>query len=525
MMYILMLLSVLLQFTPDNSNIIFYDDFSSGNINDWDQRCLPGSWSSSFGFVYGNTSNVCSALIPPGNIQREDCSITISGVAVHVLGMVSRLDSDDIGIYAYVSPDHDVARIRRVSNGVTSTIYNSLYAPFPGGVWYKLTLTCEGNSLQLHIEVPSTGDSWELSATDPFPQIGQFGLAMGNESNAYWDWISVSSGAVPADSTMISWMYTDDTELGNGNMAFESGEQTDLFLQLSNQESTPLTNVFAILQSLSPEIVVSDNYDDFGNIPVGGLSWGTGGYDLIAPASTQEDQAYPMKLTIFADGGYMNTVEFSIPVGCGIDCDVESGTDQWSWNEAETGWLDNWHISSTRNHTTSGTQSFKCGDTGSGDYDNHLFSALTSPLLNVPTGGDISFWTWIDAQIPLNSRTGNFAFDGGLLQYGRCGTWINLEPSGGYPYQIIPSSTGPFEEDTGIFSGQSGWLFWTLTIPDSLAGPGQLRFVFGSDDAGTREGLYVDDIHVQGSVGIEEPGYEEDFTTFFQHTLTHSVKI
>jgi hypothetical protein len=297
MMYILMLLSVLLQFTPDNSNIIFYDDFSSGNINDWDQRCLPGSWSSSFGFVYGNTSNVCSALIPPGNIQREDCSITISGVAVHVLGMVSRLDSDDIGIYAYVSPDHDVARIRRVSNGVTSTIYNSLYAPFPGGVWYKLTLTCEGNSLQLHIEVPSTGDSWELSATDPFPQIGQFGLAMGNESNAYWDWISVSSGAVPADSTMISWMYTDDTELGNGNMAFESGEQTDLFLQLSNQESTPLTNVFAILQSLSPEIVVSDNYDDFGNIPVGGLSWGTGGYDLIAPASTQEDQAYPIGWT------------------------------------------------------------------------------------------------------------------------------------------------------------------------------------------------------------------------------------
>jgi hypothetical protein len=115
-----------------------------------------------------------------------------------------------------------------------------------------------------------------------------------------------------------------DTELGNGNMAFESGEQADLFLQLSNSESTPLTNTFTILQSLSPEIVVNDNYDDFGNIPVGGLSWGTGGYELIEPASTPEDQAYPMKLTIFADGGYMNTVEFSIPVGCGIDCDIKN---------------------------------------------------------------------------------------------------------------------------------------------------------------------------------------------------------
>jgi len=530
MIFILMFLANFLQISPNYTNTVFYDDFSDGNINDWDQRCLPGSWSSSYGLVHGNTSYSCASLIPPGDIQYEDCSITIRGKAVHVLGMVSRLDSNDLGIYAYVSPDHDVARIRRVVNGGTSTVYNSLYAPFPSGVWYELTLTCEGDFLLLQIEVPSTGDSWELSATDPFPQTGQFGLAMGNEADARWDWISVSTGAGPVDSTMISWMYTDDIELGNGNMAFESGEQTDLYLQLSNPESTPLTNTFAILQSLSPEIVVNSNYDDFGNIPVGGQSWGTGGYELIAPASTPEEQAYPMQLTIFADGGYMNTVEFSIPVGCGINCDVESGTDQWSWNAVESGWLDNWHISSKRNHTTDGTLSFKCGDTGSGDYDNHLFSALTSPLLNVPIGGDISFWTWIDAQIPLDSRTGIYAFDGGLLQFGRCGTWINLEPSGGYPYEIIPSSTGPFEEGTGIFSGQSGWLLWTLRIPDSLAGPGQLRFVFGSDDTGTREGLYIDDILIQGSVGIEEPERWGYFTPVFsaypnpfRESLTFSV--
>ena len=101
------------------------------------------------------------------------------------------------------------------------------------------------------------------------------------------------------------------------------------------------------------------------------------------------------------------------------------------------------------------------------------------------------------------------ALDGGLLQYGRCGTWIDLEPSGGYPYQIVPSSTGPFTEGTGVFSGQSGWSQWVLTVPDSLAGPGQIRFVFGSDDTGTREGLYVDDIHIQGSVGIENHEYGE----------------
>ncbi len=512
MINIVIVLAALLQISPANLSVIFYDDFSDGNISDWDQRCLPGNWSASPGLVHGNTSYVCSSLIPPGDIQCEDCSITIRGMAVHVLGMVSRLDSDDTGIYAYVSPDHDVARIRGISNGgPSSPIYNSLYAPFPSNVWYELTLTCEGSSLQLQIEVPSTGESWTLDAIDPSPQTGQFGLAMGDEPSALWDWISVT-GTGPADSTMISWMYTDDTELGNGNMAFESGEGTDLYIQLSNLETTPLADVFAILQSLTPEIIVSDNYDDFGNIPVGGSSWGTGGYCIEAPASTPEDQTYPMQLTIFADGGYLNIVEFSIPVGCGIECDVESGIEQWSWNAVESGWLDNWHVSSTRNHTSGGIQSFKCGDTGSGDYDNHLFSALTSPLLNIPIGGEVSFWIWIDAQIPLNDATGISAIDGGLLQYGRCGTWIDLEPAGGYPYQIIPSSTGPFAEGTGVFSGLSGWSQWALIIPDSLAGPGQIRFVFGSDDTGTREGLYVDDIHIQGFVGIENPEYGENST-------------
>jgi len=249
MINIIMILAIILQLTPNNSNTVYFDDFSDGNISDWDQRCLPGYWSSTPNLVHANTGHNCSSLVPPGNMQYEDCVISVSGMAVHLLGIVSRLDSNDTGIYAYVSPDHDVARIRLVINGNTSTIYESLNAPFPSGVWYELTLTCDDSHLHLQIEVPSTGQSWDLSAIDPSPQTGQFGLAIGDEPDAHFDWISVSTSMSPSD-TMISWMYTDDVEFGNGNMAFESGEQIDLYLQLLNTESVPLENSFAILQKL-----------------------------------------------------------------------------------------------------------------------------------------------------------------------------------------------------------------------------------------------------------------------------------
>ncbi|MBN2585966.1 MAG: T9SS type A sorting domain-containing protein, partial [Candidatus Fermentibacteraceae bacterium] len=67
-------------------------------------------------------------------------------------------------------------------------------------------------------------------------------------------------------------------------------------------------------------------------------------------------------------------------------------------------------------------------------------------------------------------------------------------------------------------------------VPDSLAGPGRFRFVFGSDDTGTREGWYIDDVDVAGPVGIEGPEPEaDDFRMFsaypnpFTESLTFAV--
>ena len=145
----------------------FYDDFADNDISDWEPRCVPGNWSVYDGMVHGSTTFSPTFLTPLNAFVFEDGEITVSAGAVHVVGICARLDEDDSGIYAYVSPDHDVARIRLANNGGQSTIFNSLNADFPSGVEYELTLICAGENLTLNIDVPSTGESWVLEAIDP----------------------------------------------------------------------------------------------------------------------------------------------------------------------------------------------------------------------------------------------------------------------------------------------------------------------------------------------------------------------
>ncbi|MEN8209472.1 MAG: FlgD immunoglobulin-like domain containing protein, partial [Candidatus Fermentibacteria bacterium] len=151
--------------------------------------------------------------------------------------------------------------------------------------------------------------------------------------------------------------------------------------------------------------------------------------------------------------------------------------------------------------------SAKCGDVGLGDYDDLLYCAFESPFFNIPINGELSFWMRIDAQF----GTGNQAYDGGLLQIGQFGNWETIEPIGGYPYEIIPGSSGPFSPSTGVFSGYYDWHQVSVDFLPDQCGPMRLRYVFGSDAAGNREGWYIDDIDIIGPVGISEdpdPVYE-----------------
>ncbi|MDM7991969.1 MAG: hypothetical protein QUS11_01510 [Candidatus Fermentibacter sp.] len=189
----------------------FMDDFEDNDISDWIPSCGPTAWYAVGGQARASTGYSCSALLSPWTPESMDVLVSTSGTATHVFGLVARMSDPDTGIYAYVSPDYDVARIRLVSAGSTSTILNSLSADFPGYVDYELNLTCTGSQLYLEIIVPSTMQYWQLEAVDPSPVSGMCGLATGDELLASWNWFSAQTpggvsepGTGPVDAVGLS---------------------------------------------------------------------------------------------------------------------------------------------------------------------------------------------------------------------------------------------------------------------------------------------------------------------------------
>ncbi len=461
--------------------ITFQDDFEDNDISDWESRIGNGSWSVSSGMVNGSISGSPGVLAPIAQMELTDITVTSSCTGVHAFGVMTRLTEDNSGVIAYVSPDHDVARIRLVEQGSLSTSLNSLTADFPSGVFYDLTFSCQDDQLDFLIEVPSTGDSWSFSAEDPLPVAGLFGLLMGSEPSAHWDWIEVD-GYI-SGFTELSWFTTSDQSAGDGDFCLEPGETIALATEVFNSSDYTLQNAFGILQSLSPDLQVTQNYTEFGTLEEQGYAWGSQDFSVTAPLVTPSEEAYEMRLTIMADEGYQHQIEFLLPVGSGLSTDLESDSFGWSWSPVETGWENDWHVSSSRNHTPSGQYSFKCGSTGTGDYSNNHYGYLESPYVNFPLDGEVLFWSWLDAQ----ELSSSVAFDGGTVQFRRTQEWIDLFPIPAYSHTISTGTTGPFPSGTPVYSGIMDWTEYTIEIPDSLAGPGAIRFVFGSDESGNRE--------------------------------------
>ncbi len=173
----------------------------------------------------------------------------------------------------------------------------------------------------------------------------------------------------------------------------------------------------------------------------------------------------------------------------------ETGAEGWT-HSAPSGWNDQWHVSTQRNHTPAGGSAWKCGQTGTGEYSAHLNALLETPVIQIGEDAKLVFWYWMDAEDYEPVQGSDLAWDGAALSLvDSAGKATAIEPVGGYPYRILADSDAPFTFNKPVYSGHEGWKMAVFDL-SHYRGSCKIRFKFGSDMALGFEGWYIDDVMI-----------------------------
>jgi len=341
--------------------------------------------------------------------------------------------------------------------------------------------------------------------------------------------------------------YSSDVDYAT--VGIESWDQTEglqyTYLNDYDVTATPLTNGLAILYSerrnlvdvyppavtcLNPqqisyteELELSFAISDYSGVVSAQLYWstdsvnfntqplenqGAGVWSTVIPGpalgSTLYYYVYAVDGTDDHNAG--NSQVFTLVVGVWEDFlmeDVESGQGSWTHSSA-AGWNDQWHITTQASYSP--THSWKCGDTGTGDYANHLDAYLITPEMELTAqeGLTLTFRHRIDAEV--SGMYPDSANDGGIVEITTNGgaTWQQLLPETGYNKHFRFYSGGgnpathPFPGGIPCYSGNFDWQEARFNLDAFSGHTAQIRFRFGSDNGGVDQGWFLDDIQVRG---------------------------
>ncbi|MFH1143857.1 MAG: C25 family cysteine peptidase [Candidatus Eisenbacteria bacterium] len=364
-----------------------------------------------------------------------------------------------------------------------------------------VTLTLDTRSYGF---IPAAGEKWsqgsyQMTIAPDCPDQYPLDLAVlltGDErgSGTRLTWEDEIHLTVQAPSIGAPAVWIDDSESGNGNGRLDPGESAAVVITLSNTGHYALTDITGDLATSHPLADIAPSTASLNELgyPASGALDPAFGLTLD-PAFAQ---SYLM-LFLYVEGsnGFDRTYDLLLPVGGYFEV-FETGFGGWTHAIVNPSYQDQWHLSTQRNHTVQGGQSWKCGDTGTGTYANLLDAGLVSVPLELSGAEELRFWMWIDAEI--SSSYPGKAYDGGLIEMSLDGgPFTQLTPVGGYAYTIRAGGTpGPFPADTPVFSGTSS--SWQQVVCDlsGVTGSAVFRFRFGSDGAVAKEGWYVDDVEL-----------------------------
>ena len=331
-----------------------------------------------------------------------------------------------------------------------------------------------------------------------------FTLEIRDDGDGLW------SGAVayPVDAPVLALatLDIDDAAGGDGDHLLDPGESATVTVRLGNAGHREAADLDVRLLCTAG-LVVTQPAAGAALIPAGGEDLLVPPFEVHVDAGAPSPGTIDCWLQISADWDL--AVHLLAPIGIGgFADDMEADAGTWTHGVVTAGFNDQWHLSTSRNHTAAGGSSWKFGDMSSGTYANLADGALMTEEIEIASTTQLIFWHWIDAEV--SSAYPGRCYDGGLVEMSLDGgAWTRIDPDGGYPYLIRAGGTpGPFPADTPVFSGSHDWQQETFTI----LGPGGLarfRFRFGSDGADAQEGWYVDDVRLQSGSEASATGEPE----------------
>jgi len=304
--------------------------------------------------------------------------------------------------------------------------------------------------------------------------------------------------------TFHDYRILDDS--GNRNGALNSGEIDTIGFLIDNQ-GLSLDNASITISADNSDLIHLNDSVFVGTIPEDAVIKYNSQFIVRVPSDAGDWGIANVSVHIEGQGGYTfdDTTAFIINQGYGFTSDIESGHRTWDHYPVTGGYVDEWHISTWRNSTVNGNQSWKVGGPDTVYYRDKVDAALETPLLQLKDNlaYELVFQQYMDAE----NEDGSTAWDGGRVEISADSgqTWEPLTPYGGYPHTIIRNPDSPFEEGTPVFSGFTGWEEIRMPL-DGYAGNVILRFRFGSDAYVTKEGWYIDDVDVREQVGVDIAG-------------------
>jgi hypothetical protein len=169
----------------------------------------------------------------------------------------------------------------------------------------------------------------------------------------------------------------------------DPGDNVSMLIALKNEGAVDAVNVSAILETDDPYINITQNYSAYPDIvKLGGMETSLSNYEFTILPDCPFSHLTGFSLVISADGGYVDTVEFSIAIGLFVE-DFESG--DFAGLPWEMGGMLEWTITSFNPYENSFSAK-------SGAIDDNQYSWVTVNL-EVAHPGTLSFYYRVSSEI------------------------------------------------------------------------------------------------------------------------------